>query len=181
MNIFYLHDDPVTCAKMHCDKHVVKMIVEYAQLLSTAHHVCDGEPKIHCYKATHKNHPSSVWARANKHNYNWLHALLVATAEEYTHRYKKVHATQKEGIIDNLKNLPVAISENDSLNEFRTDMPQCMPIEYKKSDAISAYRLYYIKDKERFAKWKEREAPSWFTEGVHQKYFVNPLKDFVSI
>ena len=72
MNIFYLHDDPVTCAKMHCDKHVVKMIVEYAQLLSTAHHVCDGEPKIHCYKATHKNHPSAVWARANKHNYNYL-------------------------------------------------------------------------------------------------------------
>tara|TARA_R110002124_G_scaffold173400_4_gene340985 strand:+ start:1956 stop:2408 length:453 start_codon:yes stop_codon:yes gene_type:complete len=149
------------------------MIVEYAQLLSTAHHVCDGEPTIQCYKATHKNHPSAVWARANKYNYDWLHSLLVATAKEYTYRYKKIHATESGGIINNLSNLPVAMSQATSLNEFRTDIPQCMPIEYKKSDAISAYRLYYIKDKERFARWKERKAPSWFTEGVHEKYFVS--------
>ena len=42
MNIFYLHNDPRTCAEMHLDKHVVKMILEYAQLLSTAHRVING-------------------------------------------------------------------------------------------------------------------------------------------
>ena len=43
MNIFYLHSEPDQCAKWHCDQHVTKMILEYAQLLSTAHRVCDGE------------------------------------------------------------------------------------------------------------------------------------------
>ena len=57
MNIFYLHDDPIYCAQMHCDKHVVKMILEYAQLLSTAHHEIDGTPSIDCYKPTHKTIP----------------------------------------------------------------------------------------------------------------------------
>ena len=50
MNIFYLHNDPQIAAQMHCDKHVVKMILEYAQLLSTAHHELDGVPSIECYK-----------------------------------------------------------------------------------------------------------------------------------
>ena len=66
MNIFYLHKDPKTCAEMHCDKHVVKMVLEYAQLLSTAHRVLDGDEwadKAQLYKATHKNHPSAIWAR----------------------------------------------------------------------------------------------------------------------
>ena len=76
MNIFYLHDDPEVCAKSHCDKHVVKMILEYSQLLSTAHHELDGEPSIECYKSTHKNHPSALWARTNRSNYNWLWSLL---------------------------------------------------------------------------------------------------------
>ena len=76
MNIFYLHENPQRCAEMHCDKHVVKMILETAQLLSTAHHEIDGEPSIECYKATHKNHPSAVWARENRSNYIWLWNLL---------------------------------------------------------------------------------------------------------
>ena len=42
MNIFYLHNDPKVCAELHVDKHVVKMIVEYAQLLSTAKRMTDG-------------------------------------------------------------------------------------------------------------------------------------------
>jgi len=47
VNIFYLHRDVDTCAEMHNDKHVVKMILEYAQLLSTAHRVLDGEEHIY--------------------------------------------------------------------------------------------------------------------------------------
>ena len=43
MNIFYLDTNPALCAEYHCDKHVVKMIIEYAQMLSTAHRVIDGE------------------------------------------------------------------------------------------------------------------------------------------
>ena len=106
MNIFYLHDDPIYCAQMHCDKHVVKMILEYAQLLSTAHHEIDGTPSIDCYKPTHKNHPSAIWARNSRNNYRWLWWLLYGLQDEYTYRYGKVHATQFKSIVDNLKNPP---------------------------------------------------------------------------
>ena len=59
MNIFYLHDDPQTCAMFHCDKHV-KMIIEYEQMLSTFDYVT--HPTIdNLYKIAHKNHPSTIW------------------------------------------------------------------------------------------------------------------------
>ena len=84
MNIFYLHKDPVESAKLHCDKHVCKMIIEYAQMLSTAHRMLDGKEYISqtlggrrikrwkhpnsnmegvLYKASHINHPSAIWVR----------------------------------------------------------------------------------------------------------------------
>ena len=68
MNIFYLDRNPVVAAQMMCDKHVVKMILESAQILSTAHRVLDGDEhadNVGMYKMTHKNHPSTIWVRAN--------------------------------------------------------------------------------------------------------------------
>ena len=79
MNIFYLDEDPVLAAQMHCDKHVVKMILESAQLLSTAHLLIDGDELADergLYKATHKNHPSSKWVRDSSENYEWLWNLF---------------------------------------------------------------------------------------------------------
>ena len=69
MNLFYLDRDPVEAARMQCDRHVVKMILETAQMLSTAHIELDG--KQVAYKATHKNHPSTVWVRSSSLAYNW--------------------------------------------------------------------------------------------------------------
>jgi len=43
VNIFYLDHDPVFAARAHCDRHVVKMILETAQLLSSAWHVLNPE------------------------------------------------------------------------------------------------------------------------------------------
>ena len=114
MNIFYLHEDPEISAKMHCDKHVVKMIIEYAQLMSTAHRILDGDEyegktKIGrrirrwkhpnknientIYKASHINHPSAVWARTSVANYVWLYNLFEKLCDEYTFRYGKTHAS----------------------------------------------------------------------------------------
>ena len=73
MNIFFLSENSKVCAKYHCDKHVVKMIVEYAQLLSTAHRASDGYSGDSCYKTTHKNHPSAIWSRESDTNYVWLY------------------------------------------------------------------------------------------------------------
>jgi len=164
MNIFYLHPDTDVCATMHCDKHAVKMILEYAQLLSTAHHVLDGEPEVACYKKTHVNHPSAVWSRENTSNYRWLWSLLDNLCKEYTVRYQRVHKTESSGIVAGLRILPKNITEGAF-----TQPPQCMP-DYCKddTDAIIGYRNYYIKEKSYMAKWKNTKIPAWYQGGMQQ-------------
>lgn len=157
MNIFYLHENPVTAARYHCDKHVVKMILEYAQLLSTAHHILDGDDAPEgIYKCTHKNHPSAVWVRQSKDNYLWTFDLLNWLLTEYTERYNKIHKTSR--LIPELVQPPVNIPDTGF-----TQPPQCMPDEYKCDDAVEAYRNYYIGDKASFAVWKYSAPPMWYT------------------
>ena len=55
MNIFYLSHDPEEAAQYQYNKHVVKMILESAQLLCTAHRELGNDDVP--YKSTHKNHP----------------------------------------------------------------------------------------------------------------------------
>lgn len=162
MNIFYLHENPERCAEMHCDKHVVKMILETAQLLSTAHHEIDGEPSIECYKATHKNHPSAVWARENRSNYIWLWNLLNSLCKEYTKRYGKVHKTERIGMVRDLGTCPYELR-----NGPFTDPPQCMD-DYCKvpENTIMAYRNYYINEKSYMARWEFTPEPIWYTIGM---------------
>ena len=183
MNIFYLDPNPRICAEMHLDKHVVKMILEYAQLLSTAHRVLDGEKFIdktannrsiqrwrmqditlekNLYKATHSNHPSAVWVRQSIKNYMWLAEMLEELCGEYTHRYGKVHKVERDGLMQMLKNnIPAMLYDNGF-----TEPTPAMPDAYKvTNDAITSYRNYYIHDKSKFAKWKNRETPQWFSYG----------------
>ena len=167
MNIFYLDECPVKSAQAQCDKHVVKMILETAQLLSTAHRVLDGDKYADhagLYKATHKNHPSAVWVRECVANYHWTHLHLTALCAEYTRRYNKTHKTQR--LLAPLAVVPSAISSNETL----TDVPQCMPDEYKRSDAVDAYRAYYHGDKARFAEWRHSNPPVWWVrEDCHAR------------
>ena len=134
MNIFYLHHNAEVCAKLHCDVHASKMILESAQLLSTAHHELGSTAP---YKTTHKNHPSAVWARASAANYQWLYSLLEALSGEYTKRYGRVHKTW-ERCSEALSRPPEGIADL-----FFTPPPQCMPDECKHSGAVTAYRNYY--------------------------------------
>ena len=162
MNIFYLDRNPIVAAQMMCDKHVVKMILESAQMLSTAHRVLDGDEhadNVGMYKMTHKNHPSTIWARTKSPNYEWLQEHMEALMAEYTHRYGKHHATER--LIHSLWEFPKNISHGDG--EF-TDPPQCMPDYCKGVDAVSAYQTYYILEKSDFATWKRRDKPEWFHE-----------------
>ena len=177
MNIFYLDKSPVISAQMMHDKHVVKMILETAQLLSTAHRVLDGEMYIgktsntgrnvkrwkmedeymeeKLYKATHINHPSAVWARESSENYKWLYYHFAALCQEYTHRYGKTHMSEDKLII------ALAIPPKNIPNTHLTNMPQAMPDEYKCDDSIQAYRNYYIGAKKTQSKYTKREAPLW--------------------
>ena len=158
MNIFYLDEDPIVISEMLCDKHNVKMIVESGQMLCTAHRVLDGDEyadENELYKATHKNHPSSVWTRKTDENYYWHFDLFRSMLSEYTFRYGKIHKC--EGLLDAL----VVAPKNINRGGF-TPPPQCMPDEYRSDDTVEAYRKYYIGEKASFAKWKFRETPDWF-------------------
>ena len=141
------------CAEQHCDKHVVKMILEYAQLLSTAHRIHDENPKV--YKKAFINHPSTIWARSSSANYKWLSMLFFYLCQEYTHRYGKVHYT--DSLLRELLRTPPVNIEEKGL----TEIPQAMPDDVKGDDSILAYRNYYIKYKKDFAKWTNRETPTW--------------------
>ena len=159
MNIFYLDKDPVIASQMMCDKHVVKMILESAQMLSTAPRVLDGNEyadKEGLYKMAHKNHPSTIWVRSSVHNYMWLYIHMVSLMNEYTHRYGKHHATER--LLTPLSKCPTSIPTVDF-----TDPPQCMPEECKGKDTVLAYQKYYIVEKSDFATWKRREIPTWWT------------------
>jgi hypothetical protein len=151
MNIFYLHNNPKTCAKYHTDKHVVKMILETAQILCTAHWESGSNAP---YKSTHKNHPSTKWARTNKSNYKWLCELGQELCKEYTYRYDKTHKTQQhiEWLSKNIPNIP---------NGKFTPPTLAMPIEYKSDNHVESYRNYYIKDKIHLHFWKKRNIPEF--------------------
>jgi hypothetical protein len=163
MNIFYLSSDPETAAQMACDKHVIKMILETAQLLYTAQHLSDNnlyDCPYQPYKVAHKNHPSAIWARSSMDQYNWLCQLGLAYCDEYKFRYgyDKEHSSHKHLIW--LYNNPPVLDYNGFI-----EPPQCMPEQYKDyDDCIQAYRNYYIGEKLPFAKYTVREVPYWLED-----------------
>jgi transposase len=158
MNIFYLHSNAYKAAEMHCDKHVVKMILETAQLLSTAHRELDGDANVDpdLYRKTHKNHPSAKWVRQSNNNYMWAWCLMDGLCKEYTRRYSKTHATETK-LLSKLYELPRNIEIG-----YMTTPPQCMPEEYKTANTVEAYRNYYKGAKKDFAVWKHGNYPEWW-------------------
>lgn len=177
MNIFYLHTDPRIAAEYHLDKHVVKMILESAQLLCTAHRFLDGTMYLGktaanrnikrwqlpdwreqvLYIAGHINHPSAVWVRANIDHYRWLYDLYYHLIGEYKYRYEgKFHKCENllQPLLDAPHNIPIVNWQ---------DPPQAMPDDVKVvGNAIQAYRNYYSVHKRRFATWKVRAEPEWW-------------------
>jgi hypothetical protein len=142
MNIFYLDSDPVKAAQIQYNKHVVKMVLESAQMLCTAHHHYDNGHNVP-YKKAHYNHPSTIWCRQNARQYMWLYNHMIALGKEYTKRYKKTHLTITK-CAEVLKQLPPTIPET-----IFTEPPQCMPDQYKViGDSLSAYWNYYEQEKQ---------------------------------
>ena len=160
MNIFILDKDVKKCAQYHCDKHVVKMILETAQLLCGVHHVTahdTAHDTAHVpYKLSHKNHPCAIWARESFSNYVYLCELGLELCKEYTHRYGKRHKSLDVILwcIVNRPNIP---------DKGFTEPAKAMPDEYKVKSVVESYRNYYRGAKSGFASWKMRETPEWFT------------------
>ena len=141
MNIFYLDSNPVKAAQVQYNKHVVKMILESAQMLCTAHHHYDNGHNVP-YKKAHYNHPSTIWCRQNASQYMWLYDHMIALGKEYTKRYNKTHLTIIK-CANVLKQLPPTIPEDTF-----TEPPQCMPDEYKvHGDSVTGYWNYYEGEK----------------------------------
>ena len=155
MNIFVLDWDVKKCAMYHNDKHVVKMILETAQLLCGVHHMTESPSENVPYKLSHKNHPCSIWARESMDNYLWLCELGMELCAEYTFRYGKRHKSQQviEWCIYNRPNIP---------EEGFTVPAKAMPDQYKVEDVVQSYRNYYLGEKKSFCNWKNRNTPSWF-------------------
>jgi hypothetical protein len=142
MNIFYIHASPIISAKAMSSKHVVKMILESAQLLSTAHHKLHSDIAPNLYKPTHVNHPSNVWVRESVKHYEWLYQHFIALCDEYSNRYHKVHRTYTK-LNEYLKITPSALQDNGF-----TEPPCAMPDVYKdNTSSLLSYRKYYESEK----------------------------------
>ena len=157
MNIFHLHKDPRICAEYHCDKHVVKMILETAQMLSTAYQRHWGLDE-YLYKPAYPKHPMTIWVGASIENYKYALMLGTELGKQYTKRYKKIH--KSSNIISLLRGFGRGKNVEYNFPSIKfTPPPQCMPDEYKHEDYITAYKQYYIGEKKRFAKYTAVDIP----------------------
>jgi len=163
VNIFVTDEDPVKSAQTLCDKHVVKMVLESAQMLSTAWRQWDPESSEErgLYKSAHPNHPCTKWVSEAQENYEWLYEHFKALCEEYTHRYDKQHASSR--LLNSLSIVP------DFPEKARTTFKLAMPPQYKEDavgerPAIYAYRDYLVHEKRSFARWERDPSrkPDWW-------------------
>jgi len=177
MNIFYLDESPYISANMCVDKHVVKMILESAQLLSTTHRILDGrevagksktgrnvkrwvlddDRENILYSATHINHPCSIWLRQSIPNYMWLVKHMDGLIEEYKYRYGKTHKVYSSGLATALESVP-----HNLKSSTWTIPPSAMAKEYIISDdPVKNYRNYYMNGKKHLHRWSKRQIPTW--------------------
>ena len=173
MNLFFLCIDPKKCAQYHCDKHVVKMIIELVQMHYTAHRILDSDLPPDAYQLHSKNHPICVWIRKNIYNYTYAARVAVELSKEYTYRYFKVHSSgpHADWLLDNIPvfkidseyvNPPIFSSNQYFESLGMTPIPLAMPENSMLVDTIKSYRQYYLLHKVRFAKWTRRDIPDWF-------------------
>jgi len=181
INLFVLDKDPVKAAQLQCDKHIVKMIVESAQMLSTAHRILDGVEEMRpsksgkrmvkywrhrnsnlenvLYRVAHQNHPCTIWTMRSNNNYNWHYVHFVALCDEYKYRYGKTHLTDtklREVLSTPPTNIDVGYLTQQPL--AMKSNPECMF-----EDVVKSYRAYYQTKQDRFKMvWTKREIPEWF-------------------
>jgi len=153
MNLFFVNKDPVVAAFDLVDKHVVKMILECCQMMSTAARR-NGYESEHIYKDAHVNHPMTRWVGDSKEHYAWCWEHAIALSSEYKVRYGKTHKSSRL-----LPRLTVAMANVPS-NGW-VDPPLCMPDEYKIGDYVESYREYYRKGKAHIHTWTRKQIPAW--------------------
>lgn len=149
MNIFVLDRNPIIAAQYHCDRHVVKMILESAQMLSTATGMG--------YKPTHHNHPCTLWVKQSAQNALWLHQLAFYLNREWQERYGHKNNHKSWEVI---KTLDYGMLPDRDMTPFA----QAMPDDYKRADPVQAYRDYYRGEKSDIATWRNNTPDWWYTQ-----------------
>jgi len=160
MNIFAIDEDPKISAQQLVDCHVIKMLLESAQMIST---VANARGYVGPYKSTHKNHPCTVWAGSDPSNMRWLFDHAFELCNEYTSRYGKVHASQAkiQVLWNDLKSWWPEV-ENSKWQDHTT-FAQAMPEHFRSSYPVEAYRSYYKVAKGHLASWKNPDRkPTWY-------------------
>jgi hypothetical protein len=159
LNIFVLDKNITLCAQYHNDKHCVKMLLEYVQMLSMTCRLNNIDAGYAIIKQ-HINHPCSVWTRKSKANWLWLFRLTAALHKEYQFRYQR--ATNHKSF-DMLLTLPVPNLPEIGLTKFALAMPkECVVSANGRTMTVASYRNYYITNKQHLATWKNRPTPNWF-------------------
>lgn len=179
MNIFYLDENPITCSCYHNDKHCLKMLVEYTQLICTAVRLVCPPESVHysAYKATHINHPCSIWVRQSMFHLEYLMNLVYYLNREYRTRFRHQQDHASYTIAWRLTDL-----RHDFPNIPLEDPPQCMPVEYKEAladnslfgledhtAAVVAYRNYYKGEKAGFSTYRHGRIPSFMQGHLNEE------------
>lgn len=186
MNIFFLDIDPIKCAHYHCNKHIVKMITEHAQMMSMAIWYHDRKQALRLYEKgrimnappevtgkpprtdSHLMHPCTMWVRESRKHFDWLKLMSAEMAHEYYLRFGQFHNPPRHhssyvDCIAHLNSSKIPDSPWES-------PPQAMPEEFRGPDAAEAYKRLYGLDKIRFARWTVREMPEWFKPYWHTEF-----------
>lgn len=173
MNIFVLDFCARLAATYHCDKHVVKMILETAQLLYCAHWVVDASRLAPgAYRKTHPNHPCAIWTRESGANYRWLCELGLALCDEFTFRYGGTHKTRAH--LEWLAANPPVLPEV-GVTEIRLAMPDI----YKRPNPVEAYRTFYRENKLKLrgiVQYSKRPWPSFLRESYPSSFPETPIQ-----
>ena len=171
VNLFYLDNNPCKCAKYYCDKHVSKIAIEIAQILSQVHHnIGSKKPPYKPCKVVGKTLKPYLWAMESKENYLYCCNLGLALLDEYKFRYdKKEHKCDK--VIEWLKNnIPEKITKQ-KLTKFKlTENVEIYGKFYR--NPVTASKYIYVDFKCKNDKWTKRGKPLWF-----DKYEKKSLKE----
>lgn len=173
MNVFYVDADPEVAARSLCDKHVSKMCLESAQIVSTVVRETLSVTDAALYKSTHVNHPIVQWTGKATANFLWVAIHGLALSDEWQFRYVHDNPHKSAAII--LQALQYLPALDKVLKGWRSVPPACMPAQYRNAmSTIASYRNYYHKVKAYMAKWeKGRKPPYWWSQRTADLYTWN--------
>ena len=172
MNIFILDKSINKCAEYHCDKHVVKMIIETCQILSAVidvNYIDEHRGKgwkskpsqqlgLPNYPPAHVKHPATLWAIEARGKAKWVCHHLRELCHQYYLRYDKNHKLEGCTMI-----YEAQLKYCEFKKERKTEFVQAITNKkWHRKDPVEAYRTYYNMEKFTFAKWKLGNIPNWF-------------------